>query len=79
MRYRLIPLLDKLKDVIDEKSLTCCVHIASLGTGMPFFHEELLNKIYKRFVKEISTARLKVIFLLLMKRILISGKIYTKY
>lgn len=61
MRLRLIPLLDKLKDVVDQHSLTCCIYIASLGSAKPVFHEELLNKIFSRFVREISTARLKVI------------------
>lgn len=61
MRLRLIPLLDKLKDVVDQQSLTCCVHIASLGSRQPVFHEEMLQKIYSKFAKEISTARLKVI------------------
>lgn len=45
---------------INEVTLTCSVHMALLGTQCVVFHPPSLKKICDRFVREISSARLKV-------------------
>lgn len=53
-------LMDVLVDKVSEVQLVCCTHMALLGTNLLIKHEELLKKISKRIVDEISQARIKV-------------------
>lgn len=61
-----IPLVDQLSELltrlvpeVDRLSILCCVHIALAGTNTQLFHPEILNKIAKKFVQDISATRLK--------------------
>lgn len=53
-------LMDVLVDKVSEVQLVCCTHMALLGTNLLIKHEDLLKKISKRIVDEISQARIKV-------------------
>ncbi len=68
-------LYDKLMDHLDNFTLTCCIHIALLGTQhVLVFHPALLQKISERLLKEISSARLKVFycFILLSLKVIVA-------
>lgn len=56
---KLNELQTKLVPEIDRLSILACVHIALAGTNIQQFHPEILTKISERFVKSISSTRLK--------------------
>lgn len=61
-----LQLVDKLNELqtkllpeIDRLSIQACVHIALAGTNVQLFHPAILTKISEKFMKSISSTRLK--------------------